>query len=243
MHSDSNSTETPDGLGLMVKVDAARPLAELTVLVNLACDRAEGRPEKGAVILELGATPVDRCEWPGDVNILAVTRWERAVRRLERLDALNIAVAHGNCGGPALELLLAADFRIGAPDLQLTMPVNDGHVWPGMLLYRLVQHLGLARARQVFMRGTGIPLRQATDLGLVDEVCGDVPAAVRAGTALLERVSGREAAVRRQLLLEAATTEYDEALGAHLAACDRELRRLCVGRKAAAPELTGEATA
>ncbi|MEK8174877.1 hypothetical protein NKH77_54940 [Streptomyces sp. M19] len=40
------------------------------------------------------------------------------------------------------------------------------------------------------------------------------------------RISDQELAVRRQLLLEAASVEYDEALGVHLAACDRELRRL-----------------
>jgi isomerase DpgB len=43
---------------------------------------------------------------------------------------------------------------------------------------------------------------------------------------LVGRVSDRETALRRQLLIEAGSAGYDEALGIHLAACDRELRRL-----------------
>jgi|SRR5882757_1224407 len=37
--------------------------------------------------------------------------------------------------------------------------------------------------------------------------------------------SGREPAIRRQLMYDAATTSFEEALGAHLAACDRMLRQ------------------
>jgi len=38
-------------------------------------------------------------------------------------------------------------------------------------------------------------------------------------------VDGRELSIRRRLLLEAASTSFEDALGAHLAACDRALRR------------------
>ncbi|MFD0493628.1 hypothetical protein [Streptomyces rhizosphaericus] len=50
--------------------------------------------------------------------------------------------------------------------------------------------------------------------------------AVRHAAVLRGRLSGREAGIRRRLLTEAASAEYQDALGAHLAACDRELRRL-----------------
>ena len=36
--------------------------------------------------------------------------------------------------------------------------------------------------------------------------------------------TGRELAIRRRLLLDATTTSYEDALGAHLAACDRAVR-------------------
>ena len=41
-------------------------------------------------------------------------------------------------------------------------------------------------------------------------------------------VEGAELAIRRQLMLEAPTATFEDALGVHLAACDRSLRRLAV---------------
>jgi isomerase DpgB len=54
---------------------------------------------------------------------------------------------------------------------------------------------------------------------------------------MLGRIAGPELSVRRQLLNEATSSAYEDAIGAHLAACDRELRRIGV----AAPERPGVA--
>lgn len=221
-----NLSQLPDELGLLVTLDAARPLTELTATVGAACTEAADRSQKSVVVLRLTGAPEEGRAWPGSVTIGDVNRWERAVRRFEGLSAMTIAVATGPCAGPALDLLLAADYRIGGPDLLLMLPVNDGHFWPGMALYRLVQQLGVARARQIVMWGNDISVERAHELGLVDQISADVSEAVHTATVLMGRISDRELAVRRQLLLEAASVEYDDALGAHLAACDRELRRL-----------------
>ncbi|WP_267244921.1 enoyl-CoA-hydratase DpgB [Streptomyces sp. PR69] len=215
-----------DGLALTATIDGTRPLAELTATVNAVCDGVEGRQDRTVVVLLLDPEPRDSREWPVGVSVSDVNRWERAVRRLEKLSAMNIAVVRGACGGPALDLLLAADFRVGTPDMLLMPPVNDGHFWPGMSLYRLVQHLGVARARQLVLWGDDISAEKASALGLVDQLSDDVDTAVHTATVLMGRISDRELAIRRQLLNEAVTTGYDEALGVHLAACDRELRRL-----------------
>ncbi|MEU2426352.1 enoyl-CoA-hydratase DpgB [Streptomyces sp. NPDC007851] len=230
----------PDGLGLLLKVDGTRSLAELTAAVNTVCDQVADRRETTVVVLELSSTPVEFREWPGDVGIQAVNRWERAVHRLEKQAAVTIAVARGTCGGPVLDLLLAADFRIGAPGLQLLLPVNDGHFWPGMSMYRLVQHLGLARARQIVLWGVDLPLARASELAIIDQVSEDLEDALHTAAVLVGRISDRETAVRRQLLVEAVSTEYEEALGVHLAACDRELRRLRSTRGAEAQNLAGQ---
>jgi isomerase DpgB len=232
-------TQLPDGLGLTARIDCARPPAELTTAVNMVCDQVESRRDKAVVVLHFDAAPDEGREWPGDVTIQEVNRWERAVRRLERLPAVTIAVAQGTCGGPALDLLLAADFRIGAPDLQLMLPVNDGHFWPGMSLYRLVQHVGLAQARQLVLWGVDISLAKARALGLVDQVSADVSEAAHTAAVLRGRISDRETTIRRQLLFEATSVEYDEALGIHLAACDRELRRLRAAEESSSLETTG----
>lgn len=217
-------SELDGGLGLLVRIDATVPLGELTVAIDEACRQVEGHGGKAAVVLDLGV-PADG-DWPGTVTVSDVNRWERAVRRLERLTALNIATARGECAGPALDLLLAADVRIATPDALIRLPINDGHFWPGMVLYRLAQHLGVARARQLALWGNTVAPEEAVRLGLVDQISVDRDEAVQNAAMLMGRISGRELTVRRQLLLEAVPAEYDDALGVHLAACDRELRRL-----------------
>ncbi|WP_405989118.1 enoyl-CoA-hydratase DpgB [Streptomyces sp. NBC_00986] len=240
MNADLTPTSLPDDLGFMVEVDGAYPLAELTAALNSICDQVERRGENSVLVLRLGTAPAETREWPGEGSVQAVNRWERAVRRLEQLSAVSIVVAQGTCSGPALDLLLAADFRIGTPDFEILLPVNDGHFWPGMSLFRLVKHVGLARARRIVLWGTDIALDEARELGLIDQVSDDVPDAVRTATVLTSRISDRETAVRRQLLIEAGTCEYDDALGAHLAACDRELRRLRRAGAAVGPSMARE---
>ncbi|MFC9650824.1 MULTISPECIES: enoyl-CoA-hydratase DpgB [unclassified Streptomyces] len=209
------------------ELDATRPPAELTAALNSLCDEAESERHATTLVLRLSAAaPAAPAEWPGDVGVSAVNRWERAVRRLEKLDATTVVIAEGHCGGPALELLLAADVRIGVSGLSMALPVNDGHVWPGMALYRLVRHLGAHRTRQLLLWDTDISLARALELGLIDRGADDIEQARTAAAALGTHLADRETALRRQLIAEAATAEYDEALGIHLAACDRELRRL-----------------
>ena len=54
----------------------------------------------------------------------------------------------------------------------------------------------------------------------------DTAAALTASLALIGTLSGPEVSIRRQLMLDAATVGFEESLGAHLAACDRALRRV-----------------
>jgi isomerase DpgB len=63
-------------------------------------------------------------------------------------------------------------------------------------------------------------------MSLVDEIVADPEEAARAAIIMLGRIAGTDLAIRRQLLAEALSVSYEDALGAHLAACDRELRRL-----------------
>lgn len=228
MTSHVDLTELPDGLGLSAAIHGERTLRELTGTVTALCDQVQERTERAErTVVVLRFDEVTTCrEWPGDVGIQDVNRWERALRRLERLPAVTIAVARGTCGGPTLDLWLTADFRIGSADLNLLLPVNDGLLWPGMALYRLVQNIGLAHARRLVLWGGELTGQAAAELGLLDELCADPEQAARTATVLAGRISDREHEVRRQLLREAATAEFDDALGAHLSACDRELRRL-----------------
>lgn len=233
---------THDGLALLARLAVTRPLPELTALLNAVCDDVDAATDRTTLVLHIESDPAQGREWPGDVTVRTVNRWERALRRLEGLGVATIAVARGACGGPALDLLLTADYRIAATGLQIVLPINDGHFWPGMTLYRLVKHLGLAHARRIVMWGSSLPAATIADLGIVDEISDDLEHSLRTAVVLSGRVSDREIAVRRNLLLEAGAVAYEEALGSHLAACDRELRRLRQLRDtdATAPDLAGK---
>lgn len=208
-----------------VRIDSGAPLApELVATVDRVCDRAEDTGHGFVVLRVVGVAGAAR-PWPGAVGIHLVNKWERTLRRLERLAAATIAVAEGACGGPTLNVLLATDYRIGTPDLRLSMGSNAGQPWPGMAVHRLANQVGVARARHLVLFGTEVTADRALELGLIDEVTDDPDGRAAAVSALAADLAGPELAIRRRLLLDATATNFEESLGAHLAACDRMLRR------------------
>jgi isomerase DpgB len=205
----------------MLHVDGTRPIsAELIEAVQVLCDRAEDHELPGGVVIGLSGAPDGPA--PGDLNIGLVSKWERALRRLERLPMTTFAAVTGDCGGTALEVLLATDVRIATPGTRLIVGTHGNATWPGMALYRLTQQGGVAGVRRAVLLGTPIDAESALALGLVNELADDPAAALGERTTDL---SGREVAIRRQLMFDATRTSFEDALGTHLAACDRALRR------------------
>ncbi|OLB77669.1 MAG: hypothetical protein AUI14_15500 [Actinobacteria bacterium 13_2_20CM_2_71_6] len=203
--------------------------AAVITRVNAACDRVEDAPKDVILLVHLrDAPPVhapsDGEPWPHEVGIHTVNQWERAVRRLERLPAATLAVVEGNCTGLALEVLLATDYRVAATSARLRVPATVEGTWPGMALFRLANQLGVAQVRRLVLFGIEIDAVRAAELGLLDEVGEDAEALARAGLEILGGGRGKELAIRRRLLLDATCTSYEDALGSHLAACDRALR-------------------
>ncbi|MFE5857207.1 enoyl-CoA-hydratase DpgB [Streptomyces sp. NPDC056500] len=196
--------------------------------VESLCARVEAEADEPVVVLRLGLLSRDGEPGPpaAPAAIHLVSRWERALRRLERAGAATFAIAEGWCGGTALEALLSCDYRIGTPDLRLAPLMASGEPWPGVIVHRLAGQLGTAQVRRLVLFGEELPAARALEVGLVDEITDDTATALTAGIALARRLSGPEVAIRRRLLLEAGSTSFEEALGVHLAACDRSLRRL-----------------
>lgn len=199
--------------------------ADLVARLNATCDIVEDTTDGDALLLRLGAdagtAAADRL--PAGVHL--VNKWERALRRLERLPVATLAVATGTCHGRSAEALLATDYRIAGADLRLQLPMVGTATWPGMAIHRLAQQLGVARARRIALFGPELSAWQALELGLVDEVAEDPQAAAANALENLSGARGRDIAVRRRLLMDAASTDFEDALGPHLAACDRALRR------------------
>lgn len=212
---------------LPLTIDGRGPLTpDMVASVAAVCDAAEDRAGLSRVVVRVSGASGGR--EPEELTVELVSKWERALRRLERLPAVTVAVADGDCGGPALDAFLATDYRIATATVRLVPSVLAGTTWPGMALYRLAQR-GAAAApiRRAVLFGTPVAVADALALHLVDEVTDDPASALAAVGATA--VPGPELAIRRQLMSEAFTTGFEEALGAHLAACDRVLRRAAVG--------------
>jgi isomerase DpgB len=60
-------------------------------------------------------------------------------------------------------------------------------------------------------------------------VADDVAICTERAIEVVAAAGGADLAIRRQLVLEAANTAFEDALGVHLAACDRALRRAATG--------------
>jgi isomerase DpgB len=210
---------------LTADVDGTRPpTPDLVATITALCDRAEDAGDGTTVVVRVGGAPGR--SWTDDLTVAQVSRWEQALRRLERLPAVTVGVAAGDCGGTALDALMATDHRVAATSARLVVPVHAGATWPGMALYRMARHVSNAAAlRRTLLFGAALDAQDALALHLLHEVTGDVPGALAALSARTAAVSGRELAVRRQLIFDAATTSFEDALGVHLAACDRALRR------------------
>jgi isomerase DpgB len=214
---------------LTLRVDGSLPLSAGTLTeFGAACDRIEDGDTSGLVIIYVSGVPGPECL--SGISVAMVSKWERVLRRLERLPAGTIAVAEGDCGGPALDALLASDYRIMPDWARLIVPIVDGATWPGMALYRLArQAAGAAQARRAALFGAPIWAAEAQAMGVIDDVTDNVTICAEKAMEVAAAAGGAELAIRRQLVQEAATTTFEDALGTHLAACDRVLRRAAAG--------------
>lgn len=114
--------------------------------------------------------------------IMAYYRDTGAVyERFARLPIPTFAAIHGYCLGGALELALAADFRIadetavfGLPEVALGILPSSGGT------HRLVRLLGTARAKELALLRERLDAQEALRVGLVTEVVPEGNAVARA---------------------------------------------------------------
>lgn len=164
-----------------------------------------------------------RCEHVDDRNGQEALRddvaaWEKVLRQIEMANSVIIYSSEGDVFGHSLDLLLIADFRILRNGSQLGFSRRMGAPPPGMSLYRLANQVGQAQARRLSFAGTALEADEAHSLGLADELSNDGAQAVDRAVSRFKNSSSSDVAIRRRLLLEAHTLEYDDALGAYWAA-------------------------
>jgi isomerase DpgB len=211
-----------------VEIDGAGLLSnELTTQLGNAADQAEELGPTGVMLVHAAGhvNPAALRPWPGPTEIQSVNKWERVLRRIERAGLTTVVLVEHACSALALELLLVADRRLACADFSVRYAIPGGDVWPGMGLYRLSRQISHARSRKLFLDSTDITAALALELNIVDETVDHLTSGVDRIAHLLKQAPVDDFAVRRRLMQDSLSTSFDDALGAHLAACDRALRR------------------
>jgi enoyl-CoA hydratase/carnithine racemase len=130
--------------------------------------------------------------------------FQRAAYDWIRLPAPVIAAVHGACFGGGLQIALAADIRISAPDARLSVMEVKWGLIPDMSITRTLPRLvGIDVAKELTYTGRVISGTEAHALGVVTRVADDPLAAARSLAA--------EVAARSPDATRAAKRLYDEA--------------------------------
>jgi enoyl-CoA hydratase/carnithine racemase len=106
-----------------------------------------------------------------------------------RLPVPVVAAVHGHCYGGGLQLALAADFRVTAPDAQWSVLEARWGLIPDMTGVRTLSELvGIERAKRLTMTGSVFSGSEAASYGLASEVADDP---LRAAFDLAEELAQR----------------------------------------------------
>jgi|SRR5579863_8507884 len=107
-----------------------------------------------------------------------------------------IAAIHGNCLGGGLQIALAADIRIAAPDARLSVMEGRWGLVPDMSITRTLPRLvGIDVAKELTITARTVTGEEADRIGLVTRVADDP---LEAAMSLAREIAGRSPdAVRR----------------------------------------------
>lgn len=205
--------------------------------INSLCDQAEDAGVGCILRINLeGRLPdeVRHDDAPHLIDVNLVNHWERALRRLERVPGVTVAVLTGDVGGLGLALLLCTDYRIIGETTLLRLSHPGQPQLPGMVLHRLSNQLGVVLSRRMALLDRHLSAQEALRHGFVDDVCNQPGVAAASLMQDLHRQDLTHASMQRRLILEAPAVSYEDALGSHLAACDRVLRQAQVAKVTAA---------
>jgi enoyl-CoA hydratase/carnithine racemase len=141
--------------------------------------------------------------------------WLAMTTELAHLEVPVVAAVQGHCLGGGLMLTLAADYRIGADDLQIGLGAVRHGILPGCAPQRLPGLVGSIPARRLCLFGEYVGAEEALRIGLVDRLVprAEIDAVARATA---ERVAGLSTTALRELkrLLRAAPSLDDEGYAA-----------------------------
>ena len=158
-------------------------------------------------------------------DIHGFNRWERLVRRVERLPLATVALVQGACIGGGCQLALACDLRLVEEGAQLALPEVGQGFLPGMATWRLAKLVGGLTARRLVLRGDTLGAADALNVGLADAVAprGTADVALQELVTSLGPVQQPAWHLARRLIDESFQFSYDDAIGHFLAAQHRAI--------------------
>lgn len=164
----------------------------------LVVEGVPGAFSAGADIDELGGLLADPSAFAA-----SNAQVQRTQLALQRSPLTTIAAIDGVCVGGGLGLALACDFRIGSARSRFGLsPAKLGLVYSPEDSRRLVNAVGMARAREMLLTGRLLDAATAQDWGLLNRVAGDegVEAVVASLAAELQLTSAAARAGIKQVL-------------------------------------------
>jgi enoyl-CoA hydratase/carnithine racemase len=191
LHSVLDELETTDGLRILVISGAGRSFCTGIDLNALA---------RGEI----------RLEW--------FRRWEEALRRIEKLEAVTIAKLHGYVIGGGLQLALACDLRVATDNSKHGLPAVLEALIPGFGTWRLPKFIGLGRARRMVLTGELIEAPEAARIGLLDWVVPEGELAAMVAQITEQMLKGARTAQfwSKRLVTASFNTGFEDALEMYL---------------------------
>jgi len=176
------SLVTTSSAGAVLTIELNRPEArnalslELCDAIGQALDRA-ARHDSARVIILRGAGPVfcsgaDFAAVSGPEGVDFLPAFERMLEAVASHRLPTIARIQGAALGGGLQLATVCDFRVANSDARLGIPSSRlGVVVNLENVERLVELVGIVRAKEVLMTGRTFSGDDALRAGLVSEVC------------------------------------------------------------------------
>ncbi|MGF7162840.1 enoyl-CoA hydratase/carnithine racemase [Rhodoligotrophos appendicifer] len=114
------------------------------------------------------------------------------IQAFDRTTKPIIAAIHGACMGGGLEMALACDIRIAAPDAKFSLPETGLGLIPGAGgTQRLPRVIGLGPALDMLLTGDRIDAAEALRLGLVSRLVENVESLLPEALALALKIAAR----------------------------------------------------
>lgn len=147
----------------------ASTLPELDRGIEVRCVVITGAGEAFSAGYDLGAIAAESFE--RDAEALVAHPFQAAMEAVSAHPYPVLAAINGHCLGGGLELAVRCDLRIAAAGARLGMPpAKLGLIYGHTGLEQLIEAIGVARTRELFLTGRELGAERAERIGLVHEV-------------------------------------------------------------------------